>query len=388
MARTLAGAPAAIPLLAALIADADRDVARAALRAALAVARGGVTLPAEPIAGAHRTALAALVAHLDARDTAGGWSACARHELELATRGCAAHVLWAAAVETAAAGRDPAPLAAVARRLIAGREPDRRRALDVVQELQSGRAELLAVLERWLRPPVPAAGGSGPMPAAASSSGSGPTAAPAAGTAAASSGSGPTTAAAASPEPARTPSASEPPPPLPRTPIQRKPTHRGASAEAVAALEPFDPWLAALARGELERLEPSIVALRKAPLFATISGPALAALAQRAKRQRVAGTVFAESEVGHTLLVVEAGVLIARRAPDPDRRIEPGGVVGELAVLAKARRAATVITDKPATVLEIDREAFTATARRAPELLLGLSGTLAGWLASNRPDVL
>src|SRR6185436_8241796 len=152
MARALAGAPAAVPLVAALLADDDPEVAHAALRTALAVARGGGELPAGPIEGAHRTALAALVAHLDARDAAGAWSACARHELELATRGCAARVLWSAAVEAAAARRDPAALAAVARRLIAGREPDRRRALDVVQELQTGRTEILAVLERWLRP--------------------------------------------------------------------------------------------------------------------------------------------------------------------------------------------------------------------------------------------
>ena len=103
---------------------------------------------------------------------------------------------------------------------------------------------------------------------------------------------------------------------------------------------------------------------------------------------KVGGLVFAEAEVGSTLLVVESGALIARRAPDPDRRIEAGGVVGELAVLAKAPRAATVIADKTATVLEIDRETFTAAARRAPELVLGLSATLAGWLASNRPDLL
>jgi hypothetical protein len=39
-------------------------------------------------------------------------------------------------------------------------------------------------------------------------------------------------------------------------------------------------------------------------------------------------------------------------------------------------------------VIEIDRATFVAAARRAPELVLGLSATLAGWLAPNRPDVL
>jgi CRP-like cAMP-binding protein len=64
-------------------------------------------------------------------------------------------------------------------------------------------------------------------------------------------------------------------------------------------------------------------------------------------------------------------------------------VLGELAVLTRAPRAATVIAaDGGATVLAIDRAAFTDASRRAPELVLGLSATLAGWLAPNRPDVL
>ncbi|MBA3396082.1 MAG: cyclic nucleotide-binding domain-containing protein, partial [Deltaproteobacteria bacterium] len=72
----------------------------------------------------------------------------------------------------------------------------------------------------------------------------------------------------------------------------------------------------------------------------------------------------------------------------PARRVEAGGVVGELAVLTRAPRAATVVADGTVEVLEIDREAFAAASRRAPELVLGLCATLAGWLATNRPDVL
>ena len=35
-----------------------------------------------------------------------------------------------------------------------------------------------------------------------------------------------------------------------------------------------------------------------------------------------------------------------------------------------------------------DRQTFTAVSQRAPELVAGLSATLAGWLAPERPDVL
>ncbi len=56
-------------------------------------------------------------------------------------------------------------------------------------------------------------------------------------------------------------------------------------------------------------------------------------------------------------------------------------------MLTRAPRAASVVAEA-ATVLEIDRELFLAAARRAPELVLGLSATLAGWIAPERPDIL
>jgi hypothetical protein len=312
IARAAAGAEHAAPVIGALIDDRDPEVAHAALRTALAIAGSG-ELPAARVAAAREAALAALVAHLDARDGGAAWSDCARAELELATRRCVARLTWTAAVEAASAGRDPAPIAAVARRLVGEREIDRRRALDVAQELET-RADALAAIERWMKP----AGTSG-------------------------------------------------------------------SAGALAA---FDPWLAQLGAGELAALEPDLVTLRRPALFASIAGPALAQLADRATRRRVDGELFRLGDDGSDMFVVASGALLAHRPPASDRRIEPGEVVGELAVLTHAPRAATVTADGTAEVLAIDRPAFTAAARRAPELVLGLASTLAGWLAPNRPDLL
>ncbi len=270
-------------------------------------------LPSSQIAAAFEAALAALAAHLDARDAAPtSWSACARVELEVATRRCVARVLWASAVEAAALGRDPAPIAATARHLLGGSDADRKRALDLVQELQA-RPQILELIERWIRPPV---------------------------------------ASVATPE-----------------------------------LAPHDAWLARLVAGELAPLESTLVALRAPALFASLAGPALAALAARATLLHVDGVLFLAGDPGETMYVVTGGALIARRADD--RRIAPGGVVGELAVLTHAARAAKVLAaEGGADVLVIDRAAFAAAALRAPELVLGLSATLAGWLAPTRPDVL
>ncbi len=313
IARARSGAPACAALVGALLADGDPEVAYAALRTALAIARGGGEVPAGPIAKAHEVARAALVAHLDARDAAAAWSTHARTELDLATRRCVARLLWAGAVEAAASGRDPAPLTATARILINGREADRRRALDVVQELQAGRTEILPVIERWLRPS----------------------------------------------------------------------TTTGSTRD----LAQHDPWLARLGAGELADREPTFALLRSAKLFATIAAPALVDLADHAERRAVTGTLFERGAPGDAMYIVASGALIARR--ETDRRIEPGGVVGELAVLTHAPRAATVVAaDGGVEILSIDRATFATAARRAPELVLGLSATLAGWLAPDRPDLL
>jgi hypothetical protein len=318
IARALAGAPTAASLVGALISDEDPDVAHAALRTALALARGGTLLPAAPIAGANTKALEALLAHLDARDAAAPWSATARHELDLATRRCVARLLWAAAVEAAAAGRDPATLAATARHLTDGREADRKRALDVVQEHQAGRAEILAVIERWLQPAIPTAD----------------------------------------------------------------------TADTLLALSLYDPWLAELGGGEHAALEPRLAVLRKPALFASVSGPALAELATHATQRIVTGELFALGAAGGSMFIVMEGSLSATRPDAPSRAIVAGGVVGELAVLTHAPRAATVAAEGAATVLELDRETFAAASRRAPELVFGLAATLAGWLSPERPDIL
>jgi hypothetical protein len=311
IARTASSTPAGVHLIEALIEDGDPEVGHAALRSALALARGGVVVGAPALAAAHTHALAALSAHLDADRTTA--SPCVRAELELATRRCVARLLWATALEAAAAGRDPAAIAATARHLVGGSEALRRRALDVVQELEA-RPEVLAAIERWLRP-APLAG----------------------------------------------------------------------SLDALAA---HDPWLGRLARGELAQLEPTLVALRRPALFSSLAGPALGELAARSEWRSIDGELFRAGDAGDAMFVVASGSLIARRDGEPDRRIEAGDVVGELALLTHAPRAATVASDGRGEVLVVGRDPFAAASRRAPELLLGLAATLAGWLAPNRPDAL
>ena len=334
-ARAAASTPAGVHLISALLHDRDPEVAYAALRSAVALARGGTLLPTDRIAAAHGNALAALASYLDVRDALATASVHAAHtaddasaELALATRRCVARLLWAGALEAAAAGRDPALLAATARHLVGGGEAERKRALDVTQELQA-RPDAIAAIERWLGAPPPA----GPRDTADDGARGG---------------------------------------------------MADVRARALEVLAAHDAWLAAL----LERgPDPRLAALRSTALFASVAGPALAVMAERVEARDVEGVLFSAGDAGDAMFVVVAGAVVALRDGQAERRIAPGEVVGELALLTRAPRATTVRAAEPGTrVLAIDRTAFAAAARRAPEIVLGLSATLAGWLAPHRPD--
>jgi CRP-like cAMP-binding protein len=123
-------------------------------------------------------------------------------------------------------------------------------------------------------------------------------------------------------------------------------------------------------------------------LFGSVAGPPLAELAMRARTRTITGELFALGASGETMYVVIGGTLAARRGGE-ERQIGAGEILGELAVLSHAPRAASATAvGGAAEVLEIERAAFTAVGLRAPELVLGLAATLAGWLAPTRPDVL
>ncbi|MBE7450102.1 MAG: cyclic nucleotide-binding domain-containing protein [Kofleriaceae bacterium] len=75
------------------------------------------------------------------------------------------------------------------------------------------------------------------------------------------------------------------------------------------------------------------------------------------------------------MFVVLAGRLRLAGADAP--AMTAGSVVGELALVDDAPRAATVIADEPTEVMVVERAAFAAALDRWPELGLALLRTLA-----------
>jgi len=93
----------------------------------------------------------------------------------------------------------------------------------------------------------------------------------------------------------------------------------------------------------------------------------------KAREGRAGDTLFREGDPGDTLMIVvdgrlEATVKTASGAQAMLSVIEPGHVVGELAFLDAAPRAATVSTKSGATVLEFSRRALLLLCRDQPRI--------------------
>ena len=93
----------------------------------------------------------------------------------------------------------------------------------------------------------------------------------------------------------------------------------------------------------------------------------------KARQGKPGDTLFREGEPGETLMVVVDGQLEASvTTPDGSQAklaaIQPGQVVGELAFLDAAPRAATISTPTGATVLEFSRRALLLLCRDHPRI--------------------
>lgn len=133
--------------------------------------------------------------------------------------------------------------------------------------------------------------------------------------------------------------------------------------------------------------EPSVAEfLRHVPLLAEVPDELRAQLADRARGVRVAAGewLFHEGDAGDSAFVVHTGRLEVVADGTAIREIKRGGVIGELALLRSAPRAASVRAKRDAHLLEVRREDFEALMTQAPAFALALTRTLAQQLAEVR----
>jgi CRP-like cAMP-binding protein len=130
-------------------------------------------------------------------------------------------------------------------------------------------------------------------------------------------------------------------------------------------------------------------ALAACPFFAGLADEALDHLADASTVRRVSAgeTVIREGEVGDSLFViVEGRVRTEKRTPSGDRWTvrfhETGGLFGELSLLDRVLRSATVVAETETTLLVIERERFHAFGDAHPQAGLLVTRRLAERLAS------
>jgi CRP/FNR family cyclic AMP-dependent transcriptional regulator len=114
--------------------------------------------------------------------------------------------------------------------------------------------------------------------------------------------------------------------------------------------------------------------LRKIPVFADLDDEELDHIANLAAEVSVpAGKeLVREGDYSYDLLAVEEGTATVTRHGEPIAEIGPGDVVGEMGVLERAQRSATVVAQSPmllVTLTSWDIRRLAKTAPRAVEHL-------------------
>ena len=134
----------------------------------------------------------------------------------------------------------------------------------------------------------------------------------------------------------------------------------------------------------------SRAALDTCPLFEGLPEEALDELSAGASLRsvRAGETIIREGEEGESLFVIAEGrARTEKRTPSGDpwtvRFYEEGGVFGELSLLDRVRRSATVVAETEGTLVEIERDRFIDFGDRHPAAGLAVTRRLAERLASS-----
>jgi len=122
--------------------------------------------------------------------------------------------------------------------------------------------------------------------------------------------------------------------------------------------------------------------LQQVPLFAACSRKDLQLVARRAEDVRVAAgkTLVSEGETGHEFFVILQGTAKVSRQGRKIASIGPGAAFGELALLEKAPRNATIIAETDMELVVLGQREFAGLIDEVPgfarKLLAGMAKRL------------
>jgi CRP/FNR family transcriptional regulator, cyclic AMP receptor protein len=125
-----------------------------------------------------------------------------------------------------------------------------------------------------------------------------------------------------------------------------------------------------------------VAVLHRVSLFRSIPGHDLVPVARLLEEMRVAsGVTFIErGAVEDWLFVIADGAVRVHLGERTLRELGPGGVVGDLAVLAPAPRSASVTATEPSLLLRLRRKPFQELLEDRPEIAGAVISSLAHML--------
>lgn len=123
--------------------------------------------------------------------------------------------------------------------------------------------------------------------------------------------------------------------------------------------------------------------IRRVPLFSSASKSELAEIASIADEIDLpAGKqIIKEGESGREFIVLIEGTADVERGGRKVASIGPGDFVGEIALISKTPRNATIITTSPVRALVITDRAFRQLLEHSPQIQIGVLQALAERLA-------
>jgi CRP-like cAMP-binding protein len=130
-----------------------------------------------------------------------------------------------------------------------------------------------------------------------------------------------------------------------------------------------------------------VLLLRRVPLLADLTPHDLERIARIAEERGYADgeTIAPEGELGEELFVIVEGTIHVIRSEggggrDVARRTA-GDVVGEMSVITRAPRMASLVAEGPVRVIRIGHREFESMLRERPEVAIGVIRVLAQRLA-------
>ena len=134
--------------------------------------------------------------------------------------------------------------------------------------------------------------------------------------------------------------------------------------------------------------DPKLELLHSIPLFARLNKAAITRLGQLADQidVRAGRVLMRQGESGSEMFIVVSGRLTVERDGRMLSERRAGDVVGEIALLAKGPRTATVTAAEPSSLLVIERREFNTLMEEQPEIRLTIMEELVRRLRTLEAD--